>query len=140
MKSIFSGGKKTIVEQFGKTNTSELMTELRHKYLTILKSNYWENFEEGQCSPESVLILIDSVDQCMDDETIQMVDWDFIQNYLMDDNFVKFMSWLTTMPIIGKYFYHYVYEHFSLSYDVIVNFIGAHEAAENMLKSVIESK
>ena len=71
--------KKTIVEQFGKTNTSELMTELRHKYLTILKSNYWGEFEKGQCSPESVLILIDSVDQCMDDETIHMEDWDFIQ-------------------------------------------------------------
>ena len=50
------------------------------------------------------------------------------------------MGKLSTIPIIGKYFYHYVYEHFSLSYDVIVNFIGAHEAADNMLKSVIESK
>jgi len=50
------------------------------------------------------------------------------------------MSKISTVPIIGKYFYHYVYEHFTLSYDVIVNFIGAHEAADKMLKSVIESK
>jgi len=31
----------------GKTNTEELITELRHKYLTILKSIYWEFYEEG---------------------------------------------------------------------------------------------
>jgi len=116
------------------------MTELRHKYLQILKSNYWGVFEEGQCSPEAILILIDSVDECMDDETLHMADWDFIENYLISDNFVKCMSWFTSVPVIGKFFYHYVFEHFSLSYDVIVNFIGAHEAAENMLKSVIESK
>jgi len=76
----------------------------------------------------------------MDDETIHMADWDFIENYLISDNFVKCISWLTTVPLIGKFFYSYVFEHFSLSYDVIVNFIGAHESAENMLKSVIESK
>ena len=34
-------------KKFGRVNIEELVTELRHKYLTILKSCYWEFFEEG---------------------------------------------------------------------------------------------
>jgi len=36
-------------EQGGNVDVEELITELRHKYITILKSLYWEHFEEGQC-------------------------------------------------------------------------------------------
>jgi hypothetical protein len=53
----------------GRTNVDELTAELRHKYLTILKSNYWEFFEEGQCNADSIQILIESADRCMDDES-----------------------------------------------------------------------
>lgn len=42
--------------------------ELRHKFLTILKSAYWEFFEEGQMMSESVILLIESVDRSMDHE------------------------------------------------------------------------
>mgnify|MGYP006893255507 CR=1 FL=1 len=31
----------------GRVGVEELVTELRHKYVTILKSLYWEFFEEG---------------------------------------------------------------------------------------------
>lgn len=66
------------IYQQGRTNVQELMSELRHKYLTILKSNYWEFFEEGQCMPDSVIVLIESADRCMDDESKPMTDWEFI--------------------------------------------------------------
>ena len=46
----------------------ELFTELRHKYITILKSQYWEYFEEGQCQAESVRVLIESADRALDHE------------------------------------------------------------------------
>ena len=66
------------IYQQGRTNVQELMSELRHKYLTILKSIYWEFFEEGQCGPDSVIILIESADRCMDDESQPFEDWEFI--------------------------------------------------------------
>jgi len=31
-----------------KVEAKDLITELRHKYITILKSIYWEHFEDGQ--------------------------------------------------------------------------------------------
>ena len=39
------------VADIGRTSIAELTIELRHKYLTILKSIYWEFFEEGQMDP-----------------------------------------------------------------------------------------
>jgi len=30
-----------------KVEAIDLLTELRHKYITILKSLYWEHFEDG---------------------------------------------------------------------------------------------
>lgn len=33
--------------QYGRTSVEELEIELRQKYLTILKSIYWEFYEEG---------------------------------------------------------------------------------------------
>jgi hypothetical protein len=39
--------KPVIMKKNARTTILELTTELRHKYLTILKSCYWEFFEEG---------------------------------------------------------------------------------------------
>jgi len=52
--------------------------ELRHKYLTILKSQYWEFFEEGLCTPESVIVLMEAADRSLDHEDQEMSDWKFI--------------------------------------------------------------
>ena len=65
--------------QYGRTSVEELEIELRQKYLTILKSIYWEFYEEGQCMPDTVIALIESADRCLDvaDEQ-KMNDWEFI--------------------------------------------------------------
>jgi hypothetical protein len=65
----------------GRVTEEELLTELRHKYLTILKSLYWEFFEEGQCSADAVVVLIEAADRAIDHETTAMQDWSFIQSY-----------------------------------------------------------
>jgi hypothetical protein len=38
---------KSGIKQVGKGHINELLSELRHKYFTILKSHYWESLEEG---------------------------------------------------------------------------------------------
>lgn len=59
---------KSGVKQVGKVNIQELLAELRRKYLTILKSHYWEFLEDGQCTPASYLLLNESADSCLDVE------------------------------------------------------------------------
>jgi len=45
------------VDQVEDLNFDELVIEARHRMLITLKGLYWEKFELGQCSPESVLLL-----------------------------------------------------------------------------------
>jgi len=42
--------------------------------------------------------------------------------------------------LIGGWFQDYLFFHFSKSYDIIVNFIDAHEEATTAIKNVIENK
>ena len=123
----------TAMKKQAKTTIMELTTELRHKYLTILKSCYWEFFEEGQCMPESVLVLMESVDRAMDNEDSEMTDWSFVFSYIISDTFLKFLSTLSQLPCIGKIFRFQLFDHFSLSYDIIVNFIEGHDQATKMI-------
>lgn len=69
-----------------------------------------------------------------------MNDWEFIKTYLISDSTLKFLGGVSQVPWIGRLFRSYLFDHFSISYDVIVNFIEAHEAADKMLQAVIESK
>ena len=73
-----SGRSPQKVHRRGRVTKKELETELRHKYLTILKSLYWEYFEEGQCSPEAVVVLMEAADRALDHEDTPMDDWGFI--------------------------------------------------------------
>jgi hypothetical protein len=59
-------------KDLGRTSIAELTIELRHKYLTILKSIYWEFFEDGQMDPKTVIILIESADRALDTEETPM--------------------------------------------------------------------
>ena len=124
----------------GRVSVEELITELRHKYLTILKSLYWEFFEEGQCSPEAVVVLIESADRALDYEDKPMKDWSFLKSYLVSDTFVNFLGWLSAIPFFGRLFKSSLFNHFSLSYDICVNFIEGHEEASKMLIKVIENQ
>lgn len=127
-------------QRHGKVTIEELITELRHKYLTILKSQYWEFFEEGQCMPDSVVVLIESADRAMDHEETPMEDWTFIKSYIISDTFLSVLSGLSQIPLVGKIFRAQLFDHFSQSYDIIVNFIEGHEQATRMIKKVIKHK
>ena len=115
----------------------ELRTELRHKYLTILKSLYWEYFEEGQCSPDAVVVLMEAADRALDHENSAMQDWGFIQSYFFSTRVINFIGTLAKIPLIGRIFNSYLFTHFSFVYDVCVNFIEAHDEASKMLVKVI---
>ena len=111
--------------------------ELRHKYLTIVKSLYFEFFEEGQCSSESLLVLMESADRAIDHEHLAMNDWEFLHSYFFNAQILKWLGKLIRVPLIGEFFYSYLFNHFSFTYDVCINFVEAHEEASKMLIDVI---
>lgn len=75
----------------GTVQYDELIFELRHKFVSILKSLYWEFFEEGQCVPNTVSILIESADRGLDDASKELNDWEFINGYIINDSYLDFL-------------------------------------------------
>ena len=119
---------------------NELVTELRHKFLTILKSVYWENFEEGQCVTEAVVVLLESADRALDHEDMPMADWAFIKTYIVSDRTNSLLSGLAKIPLIGRFFQDRLFNNFSLAYDIIVNFIEGHEHATHAIRNFIHEQ
>ena len=73
------GSEIKTTKQIGNVEVGELYIELRRKYINILKSLYWEHFEEGQCQSNSVTILIESADRALDHDENPIEDWCFIE-------------------------------------------------------------
>lgn len=82
---------------------------------------------------ESVTLLIESADRCMDNEDEEMNDWEHIQGYIISDWYIKLLNWLAKMPCIGRIAEAQLYYHFSLSYDIIVSFNDAHDETKRMI-------
>jgi hypothetical protein len=77
--------------------------------------------------PGSVTTLIESADRALDHEEADMADWTFIETYLASDFYLKVISVLARIPLIGSYYRQKIFMHHSLAYDIIVNFVDAHE-------------
>ena len=86
-----SSDKSTINQE----QYDELLIELRHKYITIVKSLYWEFFEEGMCGPETIVILSSSCDHAFDDEKFPMNDWDHVDDYNLEGNEKRFVNYMS---------------------------------------------
>jgi hypothetical protein len=69
-----------------------------------------------------------------------MKDWEFIQSYIVSPKSLNILSSLSNIPLFGRLFRQYFFEHQSLIYDMLVNFVDAHEEATRMIQVVIENK
>lgn len=122
----------------GRVDRLEFIREIRYKYLTILKSQYWEQFEEGQCSPEAVTILRESADRALDHDEAPVEDWDFINTWVVGTKYIECLGILSKLPLIGRIFKSYLYDHFSTSYDICINFVAAHEESYDKISQIFE--
>lgn len=100
--------------------------EMRHRFLAALKGSYWHEFEEGQCSNQAVLILVDSVDWAIDAEEDAISDWKYLKKSLVHSDLVKFYLMAKGAPVVGKYFDKNLYHSMALAYDVSSAYVSAH--------------
>ena len=82
---------------------------------------------------------MESADRALDHEHMPLDDWGFLKTYIVGDTFMHFLQSISSIPFFGKMFRSYLFEHFSLSYDIIVNFIEGHEEASRMIVKVIKN-
>ena len=69
-----------------------------------------------------------------------MQDWKFLSSYVISDQFLAFLTALAKIPGFGKLFRSYLFSYFSRAYDIIVNFLDAHEEAASQITNIIENK
>lgn len=80
---------------------------------------------------------MEAADRAIDHENYPMQDWSFIQSYFFSGKLLFILGTLSRIPIIGRIFNSYLFNHFSFAYDVCVNFVEAHDEASKMLINVI---
>lgn len=85
-------------------------------------------------------MLMESADRALDHENTPVNSWEFIKTYILSGQMSSVVSFLTSIPFLGKLFKGYIFNHFSLSYDIIVNFIEANEQAQKMIIKVISNQ
>ena len=69
-----------------------------------------------------------------------MIDWEFVKNYTIHGWWKRFLTRGAQLPCLGKLFKKLLYERLSLSYDISVNFVEAHEVANKMIHGIIHSE
>lgn len=108
--------------------------------MTILKSHYWDFYDEGQCTQASFLLLTESADYSMDDSHKELTDWEHCLSCLYSDKSMQTIGRVSQVNCVGKFFKQMFFNQLTLAYDLCINFIQAHEAADKMLCTVIDSK
>lgn len=112
---------------------SALAIEMRRRYLATLKGIYWSQVEEGLCHSNTSLILIDSCNMCLDQESEPMKDWIIVRNLSYKDDLIRLYIKLSTWPLIGRIFRKMLYKAIILAYDAANNFIKCHEETEKLI-------
>lgn len=113
--------------------TSVLTVETRRRFYTTLKGIYWHEFESGQCLGYTSLILIDSCNRALDNESQTMSDWDSLEKDLYNQREMRFYNKLSKIPLLGRFFKKHLYSKIITTYDAASTFIKAHEETEELM-------
>ncbi|EGR27161.1 sodium hydrogen exchanger family protein, putative [Ichthyophthirius multifiliis] len=126
-------------------NKKELLNEIRFRLLRSMKGLFWENYESGQLSANSVKLLDEVINIALDDTQNPLKLWDLIFINFTNLSYLQLMFTINNWIIIGifKYFFQiknnfqgsmaktYITHHLSFVYEVVSCFIiCAHEIEE----------
>jgi len=115
----------------------QLVIEARNRFLMALKGEYYHLFALSQCGPDSFILLKESADWDLDREAYPMSSWDHISIHFMNPSYIRFLFFMKSLPIVGKYAKNALFNHLSYVYDVVLNYVNAHETVENIADTVI---
>lgn len=115
----------------------ELIIETRHRFLTTLKGVYWDHFEEGFCSANTVLLLLDSADRALDHEDRPMGDWKYIKQYFASDHVSYIYGHMSRIWVVGRLFKKLLLKKLTFEYDVVVNYVEANEKVIDLISEML---
>ena len=84
---------------------------------------------------------MEAADRSLDQEDQEMSDWKFLSSYTISERYLNVLTQLSELPgCFGTLFKKVLFNKFSLSYDIIINFIEGHEESIKLIQSIIENE
>jgi NhaP-type Na+/H+ or K+/H+ antiporter len=123
--------------QHANLDTGAILKEVRHRYLTILRGLYWEQFTGGQASARSTFMLMKSVDIGIDLEAVEMHDWENLEKSLIKGWYLKALLALRSAPLIGSVATTMLYDRLVYAYEVAMTFKLCHKWVSKLMRTVI---
>jgi len=104
--------------------------------LKIIKGEYYRLFMTNQCSPSAYLILKEAVNWDLDNVGEPMSSWDFVSNHFTNPTTIKILFFLKRIPMFGHLARKNLFNHIFFVYDVVLNYLNAHDACEKIAETV----
>lgn len=114
----------------------KLIIEARNRFLMALKGEYYHLFSLSQCGAGAFLLLKESADWDLDKEANAMTSWDHVSSHFMNPHYIGALFFLKGFPILGQMAKNSLFNHLAYVYDVVLNYVNAHEAVEAIADSV----
>ena len=119
----------------------EIVRELRHKYLVLLKAQYETNFNNGLCSPDAFVFLQLSCDIGLDNDDLPMKDFEeFMEVGTTPPDVMDNMQRWATSGITSSFWKDALVNEIVIGYDAIINFIDAHNLALKSFNNIKQSQ
>ena len=126
-----------IIDENENYTEEELYAEAKHRYLISLKGIYWDFFEQGQCTPDTALLLIESASRAIDHHEDDIKDFTFIESYFHRSWCDKFYIKLQRVCFFKYFVRDWLYHRLSFEYDTTVNYIEAHEECLEFIEQIV---
>eukprot|EP00753_Platysulcus_tardus_P007775 PLAT15481.1.p1 GENE.PLAT15481.1~~PLAT15481.1.p1 ORF type:complete len:1352 (-),score=644.53 PLAT15481.1:882-4937(-) len=114
-------------------------SEVRRRYLHLVKSLYWEQFELGYLSAAAVRGLLESVKVALDHDLdcgCQLNEWKYLLPQLRVGHSAQSVK---DWPLVGYFASAYVARRLRVSYDILKTFIWAHEHVAKRFDDLVGS-
>jgi Sodium/hydrogen exchanger family/Cyclic nucleotide-binding domain len=120
----FNGQELNILNQANNAITQdETLIEIRYRIYRLIKSQFWQKFEESFCGSSVVSMLNESVDFCMDslDEKVWIYEC-VSENIIATDRLQHWLSYRNTL-FIGMVYRSFLNNYLSQTYEMLSTLI-----------------
>jgi NhaP-type Na+/H+ or K+/H+ antiporter/CRP-like cAMP-binding protein len=114
----------------------QILTEIRRRFLMMMKGIFWHTFEEGQCFRLSVLHCSKATNYSLDRESEPLDTWIELLRISIPKLYMRLLKLGSKIPGLKKISRRILYERLALTYDSALCFIHAHHEAVHFLKSM----
>lgn len=105
---------------------TDIIEELRFRFTRYLRKVYWEFYEEGELSEESIKILTESCDVANDEVSIKLRYFDLLSSNFTVETMGFYQRFKDT-PLIGKFVVRAMIQKVYFAYEISLVFVEACE-------------